>query len=656
MKFRLTKLVLTFTRGEVAIPFSEVSYFWGQMGAGKTSIARMIDYCLGGKIQPTPAMQSEFVAATLFLELEKGPLRIERPRDSDRVVAQWGEGDEAHEMSLPARTPGGEVIPGTGVEHLSDLIFWRSGVVPPKVRTSKVKEESDLRRLSMRDLLWYCYLDQDDMDSSFFHLEDSAHDYKRLKSRDVIRYVIGFHDEKVAELEAQLDMLRGQRLALQSSLAGIAKVLKDVGVESQDQIEQRVQGIRARASAIGGEIQAGRDLSRASATNHAVESLRAESRELSEELARIEAALVDLTESLDNDRRHMNELETLSIKFKRARSAKAVLSGVAFHACPRCAQTLPPRGEDACAVCGQSDQVLTPDPTEEAVVDRDVKARTAELQEIIDRHVQSLDTLRRRRAELGARKEKVERERNEASAAFDSAYLSGYLVKERERAALLQEADSLAGLVVLAKAVDKQREEIAEIEVRARQVRERLKVAKEDAERDSQNIERLKAYYLDCLLRAKIPGFKHDDIVSIPTTNFFPEITGAAEGEKQVTSFATISSGGKKNLFKACFAVALHRVAASLKAPLPGLLMIDSAMKNISERENRSNFEGFYGLLYELKKGELSGTQMIFIDKEFTPPLSELEIDITSRQMRPREPNAPLDPNLAPLIPYYTGK
>jgi hypothetical protein len=508
----------------------------------------------------------------------------------------------------------------------------------------------------MRDLLWYCYLDQDDMDSSFFHLDEDADTFKRIKSRDVVRYVIGFHDEKVAELEAQLDVLRGQRLALQSSLAGIVKVLKDVGVESQEQIEKRVQDIRTRAAAINDEIQAGRELSKATATNHAVESLRAESRKLSDELARIEAAISDLSESLDHDRRHLNELETLSVKFKRARSAKAVLSGVAFVACPRCTQTLPERAKDDCQVCGQPDRTASPDPTEEAVVDRDVKLRASELEEIIGRHVSSLETLRRERAELIAKKEKVERERNEASATFDSAYLSGYLIKERERAALLQEADSLAGLVVLAKAVEKQRKEIAEIEVETKLVRDRLKTAKEEAEKDTQNIDRLKELYLDCLRRAKLPGFKSDDIVSIPTTNFFPEITGAAEGEKQVTSFATISSGGKKNLFKACFAVAMHRVAASLKAPLPEFLMIDSAMKNISERENRSNFVGFYGLLYELKSSELADTQMILIDKEFTPPLPELELDIISRQMRPREPDSPFDPETAPLIPYYTGK
>jgi hypothetical protein len=656
MKFRVTSLVLTLGRGEVAVPFSGVSYFWGQMGAGKTSIARMIDYCLGGRIELTPAMQSEFVSATLHLELDKGPLRIERPRDSDRVVARWGDGDDAHELSLPARSPEGEVIPGTGVENLSDLIFWRSGVTPPRVRTSKAREESDLRRLSMRDLLWYCYLDQDDMDSSFFHLDEAADTFKRLKSRDVIRYVIGFHDEKVAELEAQLDVLRGQRLALQSSLAGISRVLKEVGVESQEQIEERVRGIRARAAEIEAAIQAGRGLGRAAATDHAVESLRAESRRLSDELGRVEAAIADLGESLDNDRRHLNELDTLAVKFKRARSAKAVLSGVAFLACPRCVQPLPDRAADHCPVCGQPDREMTPDPTEEAVVDRDVKVRTAELREIIDKHETSLDGLRRQRIDILARKEKVERERNEASAAYDSAYLSGYLAKERERAALLQEADSLAGLVVLARAVEQQRDEIADIEKRAKACRERLKTAKEEAERDAQNIDRLKELYLDCLLRARVPGFKADDVVTIPTTTFFPEITGAAEGERQVTSFATISSGGKKNLLKACFAVALHRVAALLKAPLPEFLLIDSAMKNISERENRSNFEGFYGLLYDLKADELGDTQMVFIDKEFTPPPPEQGIDITSRQMRPNDLAGQADPLTAPLIPYYVGK
>jgi hypothetical protein len=33
--------------------------------------------------------------------------------------------------------------------------------------------KSQLVRLSIHDMFWYCYLDQDSMDSSFFRLEDS---------------------------------------------------------------------------------------------------------------------------------------------------------------------------------------------------------------------------------------------------------------------------------------------------------------------------------------------------------------------------------------------------------------------------------------------------------------------------------------------------
>ena len=246
MKFRLKSLVLSLRRAEVTIGFADVSYFWGQMGAGKTSIVRLVDYCLGGDIELSPAMQGEFVAATLKLSLARADLVIERPRDSERVIATWGQGDEAFQVSLPARKADGEVLPGTGVEQLSDLLFWLSEVSPPRVRKSKVREDSETARLSMRDLLWYCYLDQDEIDSSFFHLEEGAPFYKRYKSRDVLRFVIGFHDEHVAELEAALDQLRGERQALVATIAGLTRALKEVGVRI------RSADIGARGGAEGG--------------------------------------------------------------------------------------------------------------------------------------------------------------------------------------------------------------------------------------------------------------------------------------------------------------------------------------------------------------------------------------------------------------------
>ena len=294
MKFRLNSLNLVLKREEVTIPFSEVSYFWGQMGAGKTSIARLIDYCLGGDIELSPALQSEFVSATLNMSLERSDLIIERPRESDRVIARWGTEEDPFQVSVPTRTAAGEVVPGSGVEVLSDLIFWLSGITAPRVRKSKLRQETDLARLSIRDLLWYCYLDQDSMDSSFFHLDEDANHWKRLKSRDVLRYVIGFHDEKVADLEAQLDQLRGERSALAATLASTVRILKEVGVESESEINARVEALRERAASIQKEIEKARTKGGTKFTTHTLDELRPEARRLGDELGRINEAMDDL--------------------------------------------------------------------------------------------------------------------------------------------------------------------------------------------------------------------------------------------------------------------------------------------------------------------------------------------------------------------------
>lgn len=84
---------------------------------------------------------------------------------------------------------------------------------------------------------------------------------------------------------------------------------------------------------------------------------------------------------------------------------------------------------------------------------------------------------------------------------------------------------------------------------------------------------------------------------------------------------------------------------------MPTLLIIDSPMKNISERENREQYEGLHELVYDLAVSELSGTQFVMIDKEFCPPPLRLkdEVDLVQRRMTPDDSSAP------PLIRYYRG-
>ncbi|VTO17781.1 hypothetical protein [Brevundimonas vancanneytii] len=340
MKFVLKSLVLDLRQGQETLTFADVSYFWGQMGAGKSSIAKLIDYCLGGKIQLSPALQAEFVGATLTVELERSVLSIERQRDANNVFASWTVGDEIHSVVVPARTAAGEVIAQTEIETLSDLVFWLSGIQTPRVRQSKLKVETKMVRLSLRDLLWYCYLDQDNIDSSFFHLEEDAEFYLRLKSRDVIRYVIGYHDERVADLEAELDQLRANRTARAAAITSLTRTLAEVGAGSELQIAEREASLKLALSRADEEIRTLREVTKVQQADHAVDLIAHKARRLGALIGRIDETSRELTEVRERHIRHRNEIEMLGLKFRRSSAARAILGGVKFVDCPRCLQQL----------------------------------------------------------------------------------------------------------------------------------------------------------------------------------------------------------------------------------------------------------------------------------------------------------------------------
>jgi rRNA maturation endonuclease Nob1 len=383
MKFNILSLELALRKADEKLQFSKITYFWGQMGAGKSSIARLIDYCLGGNIQLSPALQAEFSTATLTVQLERSTLNIERQRDSANVFASWQEGDDRLSVVIPARIAAGEVLPDTGVETLSDLIFWLSDVNPPRVRKSKIKEDSKVVRLTIRDLLWYCYLDQDHIDSSFFYLEESAEFYMRLKSRDVIRYVIGYHDEKVADLEAELDQLRANRTARVASIDSLKGALTEVGIGSEEQIAEREEGLHTEIDSLKAEIETLRIVKRETQTTHAADELAADARKFGTDIAKLDVDADELSSIRERHVRHRNEIEMLGLKFRRSAQAREILGDVRFTACPRCSQSLPHHERQCCEVCGQEDVVDLADPAEVAALEVDIASRRTELSEAI---------------------------------------------------------------------------------------------------------------------------------------------------------------------------------------------------------------------------------------------------------------------------------
>ncbi|HEY0465204.1 MAG TPA: hypothetical protein VGC79_13385, partial [Polyangiaceae bacterium] len=303
MKILLQKLEVVTRRTTEAVQFGPVTFLHGPVGTGKSTVARLVDYCFGGDLVWTPAIQNEFVAGRLFVTIGVHNVVLERDRASPSSVrVTWqiappdpgpiAAEDLAHasseigpnftELATEAIAAAAEVFeddagedraPGSGpepsslfettlapldaergtaiveglehVENLSDLIFHLAGVPPIKVRQNKRDPDAKLIRLSFRDLLFYCYLDQDGLDSSFFSFD---HPFKRQKSIDAMRFVVGFHSERLNDLEQRLYRTLDQQRTKRAMAEQLGALLTELKIDSEVQIEDQLSKLIQRRS------------------------------------------------------------------------------------------------------------------------------------------------------------------------------------------------------------------------------------------------------------------------------------------------------------------------------------------------------------------------------------------------------------------------
>lgn len=647
MKIHVTSLLLRLKRSTERIEFPNLSYFYGPIGSGKSSIARLVDYCLGATVEWTPALQQELVSASLALEIGVTPLQLQRDIGSGQIIATWREASDTLQVVLPAKVANGEVLPGTGVEVLSDLIFYLAEVEPPKVRRQKGTPNEHLERLSFRELYRFCYLDQNGMDSDFYKLNSDNYAVQR-KSVDTLRYLLGYHHEQLAELEAKLQTVREERLARQAGADVLAKALLDSGFEDAFTIDARIEETKAQIQRARADAKQARESREP--LPHAVDELRARVRDLSYELASTEAATADLADRCEHLATHDNQLKMLAVRYQRTASARSILGGVDFSSCPRCSQALPQRAKELCPVCGQDEHITDGrNALDENVIKADLRARREELQEAILRMRQQHGLLARRAEELVQEKGECERALDVQMRTYDSAFLSQAIEHERAITVLEQRLNTLIHNRKLPDLLEAQRDVVEDLRGQEAKIREKLDAGRKRAFFDATNIRKLEQLFLDCLVRVNFPDVTPHHYVHIDPSTFDPKISLSKDGDFAVLSFANAGSGGMKSLFKTCYALAIHRLCASIGAPLPSLLVIDTATKNVSSKENPEVVNSFYQFVYELASTELSGTQIILIDNEYTSPSAQNNVEIRVRHMMNGSEEAP------PLIPYLLG-
>lgn len=644
MKIRLTHLVVTTRQTIEKIQFSEsVTFLYGPVGTGKSTVARLIDYCFGGDLERTPAIQQEFVSVVLGAKLGDNECSFERgAQDKQEVRVTWTKGDDGFEsVNAPIKASETPLIDGE-VYNLSDLLFYLCGVEPIKVLKRSRDPESPMVRLSFRDIWWYCYLDQTHLDSSFFRLEDP---FRGRKSQDAMRFFTGLHSERLSQLQAEYYRTITEQHGAREAVAQIRRFMTrfelgtELGLQAQiDAIEKELKTAYEKKQSI--------EADRSSAI-HPTDELRSQLRELSNTISEISEAILVSQNEISEEASLRAELITAKVKSGRAQHARQVLGGVDFAHCPQCSSSLSGRPSvvEHCHLCG----IPTAVPESFQAVETEAVRR-----ELNDRIDQITDSLNRRRLALTKsireankaekHKQQLDLKLQDELQRYDSAFLESIRDIDRTIATLEERLRSLVHLQGMPRAIGELEEQAGGLQGRIDRLRSTLEEERNRLHLADINAKMIATKFKNIMLQVGFPGVSPEDEVELDPRNWKPVIIHS----QQAWGFWDTGSGGKKTLFNVCYALAVHEAAREQDMPVPNILIIDSPTKNISDDENPELVKSLYREIFRLAatRGAID-TQFILIDSDLVEPEEELTGFLENRMAG--ELDAPS------LISYYVG-
>lgn len=646
MKIKFNKLVLSTKKKKYEIPLSNsITFFYGKIGAGKSTIPRLIKFCLGGSLKETPALQSNFVAASLELTIGDHLVQLDREKGSTSVVASWKKFSNGESMALqvPMQTKEESLITGAKVHNISDLIFYLAGREPPFVLKSKYNVDTELVRLSFRDLMWYCYLDQDHIDSSFFYLEQGDDFSRRNKSQDAIRFILGFKFDQIVKLQSGLNQAREDKASKLASIDQITSFLEESGLISRDEIEKTRKSLIAELNETENEIT--RIKKTTYVKNNPLDDLISKRNRVRSLIEKTRSKIDDVKSQMSEQSRLRSEFITANTRIDRSSAAREVFKNVEFSTCPQCGQTIDKTNPDECILCKQ------PPKEQEKVVltGPDLIERVKEIDDSINRLY-----LERKKLELSLKSQiqdlnETEEEITKLQKSSDSKYVAAASTLMERKGVLDGKINYLNQMLLFSNKMEQLEQEIATLNVKIEKIKKELDKEKIEAGKRQAILKDLEKMFADTLKQICFPGYKEDDKVTVSPDTYIPFLQPKNKEDQTTTTFTNLGSGGKKTIFKSCFALALHRLAAKKGLPLPTFLIIDTPMKNTSPRENKEIFESFYQFVYKLSQTELKNRQIIIIDQEFYKSKEKAPDDMIVRHMTPDNPKYP------PLIGYYRG-
>jgi hypothetical protein len=556
----------------------------------------------------------------------------------------WNYGEEDYESAnVPLKAGDHPIIEDIEAEvyNLSDLIFYLCNVRPIKVLKRSGDPESQMIRLSFRDIWRYCYLDQTHLDSSFYQLEDP---FKGRKSQDAMRFFTGLHSEELSQLQVELYRAVEEQQGARQAVIQIRQFMARFDFGSEIELSGKIEKVKHELEVVESQK---RELGAERLSDiHPTDDLRGRLRALSRIIADLHEAIDATQNALAEQSSLRAELITTKVKADRISRASSLFEGVEYSRCPHCGSNLETHQHDHqhCHLCGTPLTEEISASIDEEIVRRELNDRIDQLADSINRRKQALQRSLRELKKMETEKRELDQQLQDELQRYDSVFIERIRLVESRVAMLKERQHSLIQLQEMPRAISELEEKAGASQGVIDRLRSTIKEELNRLRGGDENAQAIALEMKKVMLEVGFPGVSDEDTVVLAPKNWKPIIVHA----EQSWGFWDTGSGGKKTLFNICYALAVHRVARDRGLPVPNIMIIDSPTKNISEDENPELVQSLYRNIYKLAStGDSISTQFLLIDSDLVEP--EFELSEFTQYRMAGEPDAPS------LISYYSG-
>ncbi|MFD3488012.1 hypothetical protein [Streptomyces sp. NPDC058665] len=561
MRVKIENLTLIGTSRSVDFA-SGMNTITGGMSGGKTAAVSCLRALLGGKVDVVPELEGKTIGGTILIG-ERRFRVIRRLVTTPNAKVEIAEVDSKNAWRLPVS----QLEPGYDLTF-RDWLLEQLGLPRVRVPKAPTKDTSELTPVSINDYLMYCFLRQQEIDTSVFGTPDNYN--KNIKRKYVFEILYGLYSPKAAILREQLRRVTAKLNTLTVDAETLERILAESSFASRAELE--VDQV-ATQNGLRQVRTASRGLPRENHDPRTVE-LRKSVSQADSELGAIDRAVQAETTSLEALLNLRDQLVAQSRRLTRALIAERLLNDFEFHSCPRCGAEVADRGdENTCRLCLQ-EPPNKPSPSTLAAEQDRVIEQVAETEQLIERSELRLTQLHQTRATQAEIRKEIGDQLDQASASYFSDYADVIRSQAADEARLEEHLARIKDALNLHLRLEGQTERVADLERERDELTAEIERTRHSDPSVAFRLARLDSIFESLLREIDVPRFEENAASLIDRKTYLPVVDGR--------QFNKLQSQGVSVLVNVAHVLA-HQIV-SLEDPgslLPNILILDGVGSNV---------------------------------------------------------------------------